>query len=155
MLSPLSKVHATQEKFCCVIFLFRSTCFDKLHILPPQKTFHFFHFYLSEKRLSVYLPQCPPTFSHSLLCSLVFALFCNVLHCTGRCFGCPRLDCYTDQQGASACFLLFDKSNTPPLTNNLRTRTQTSKQRCIKDRNTVFYCPTGREHLSSLRMCKG
>lgn len=65
------------------------------------------------------------TFSSSLLSSIVFALSCNALQCTGRCFGCSRLNCYTDQQRASACFLLFDMSSTPPQTNIQYTHTQT------------------------------
>lgn len=85
-----------------------------------------------------YLPTLlspPPPF----LSSIVFALFCSALQHTGRCFGCSRLDCYTDQQRASACFLLFDMSSTPPQTNVQYTHTQTYSQMCIKGRHSQYF----------------
>lgn len=102
---------------------------------------HIFHLYLSGKKQSVYLPQLSlpqllPPLSSPQLCLLCF---CNALQCTGRCFGCSRLDCYTDQQRASACFLLFDMSSTPPQTNILYTQTQ-----CASKADSFLHCRAGR-----------
>lgn len=116
----------TQENFCSVIYslvvLINSTTTENLRL--------FFHFCLSiywKKNarwfiwLSSPLTSLPPssTFSSCLHCSTVFALFSTVLQCTGKCFGCSRLDCYTDIQWASKCFLFVWHEQYTPQTSIL------------------------------------
>lgn len=91
-------------------------CFDKLHHRGQlQALSPVLSIYWKNSWCFIWLSSpLPPfsTFSSCLHSSTVFALFNNALQCTGRCFGCSRLDCYTDKQWASMCFLLFDMSST-------------------------------------------
>lgn len=122
------------------IFCFWPGCFDKPHICRTFSSFSFF-WRGGEKKKKKYIRLFASALPHpllvsSLVSSAVFALFHNVLRCTGRYLGCSRLDCYTDQQRASACFLFgWHTAHLPWYLQH--TRTQTCTQRCIKDQSAL------------------
>ena len=122
--------------FCSVIF-FPPGCFDKQR---HRKTSYFPPLPIRKKKMSVYLPQLslpqhPPPPSPQLC----WRGLGKGLPCAGRWCGGARVDCFAGQQRASACFLLFDMSSTPPQTNILYTQTQ-----CASKADSFWYCSAGR-----------
>lgn len=104
VITTLHKVHAST----CLIAPRTRTFFFLLFasVVLINCTLQTILFYLSGKKnarrficLSALSAFPPP------LLGSVFALCCCVFQCTGRHSGCSRLDCYSDRQRASACFL--------------------------------------------------
>lgn len=102
--------------------IFLPGCSDKLRSVTKGFSFLFCRSVHWSKNKNMHglffgslLLYLPPLLTPPSLCfSVVFAFFCSALQCAARCFGCSRLDCYTDQQRASAFSFVWHEQCASP-----------------------------------------
>lgn len=154
MLSPRSKcmslvwlLHVQETLYCDIYLLFASDLVVLINL--TFAVFPLFRFSEGEEKkkyIRLFASTLPhPLLPSPLLSSAVFALFRNVLRCTGRYLGCSRLDCYTDQQRASACFLfVWHAAHLPWQPSSTLAHRHAHKGASKAEALTAFCCLPGR-----------